>query len=146
MSISCRYALFNRKVAYANKTVHYNLLCVLHKQLTSTFHPPLLPSSLHFSFFWSFSFFPSIPLSFPPSLPVDPSVIGTDVTMVPDCTDLTQPSVLITVQPSLHSTVEMIGTTNELFYLGYICEGSSFVAKNLSRSVSLTVCDILLDL
>ena len=95
--------------------------------------PPSIPPCLAPSFFPSF-LLPSLLFS----LSLDPSVVGTGVTMVPNCTDRSQPSVLITVQPSLHSTIKMIDTSNEQFHLGYNCEGSLFLAKNFSQNVSLT--------
>ena len=77
----------------------------------------------------------------PPSIlpSIDPSVIGTCVTMAPVCTTLTEPRVQFTVQPSLHDIFISTSTTDEKLHFGYICEGSTFVAKNISGNVSVTL-------
>ena len=108
----------------------HNLLSLHAKTMLLNFkvHSSLPPSLLSFLF---------VPLSI--HLSTDPSVIGTGVTMVPVCTTLTEPRVQFTVQPSLHDIFISTSTINEKFHFGYICEGSTFVAKNISGNVSLTL-------
>ena len=57
--------------------------------------------------------------------------------MVPICTELIEPKVLATVHSSLREDFRLASIKNEEFHFGYVCEGSVFVAKNISRSVSL---------
>ena len=108
----------------------YYLLSLHAKAMSLNFkvHSSLPPSLLSFLL---------VPPSILPS--IDPSVIGTGVTMAPVCTTLTEPRVQLTVQPSLHDIFISTSTTDEKFHFGYICEGSTFVAKNISGNVSLTL-------
>ena len=57
--------------------------------------------------------------------------------MVPICTGLTEPKVQATVNSPLREEFPLTSTIDEMFHFGYICEGSAFVAKNITRNVSL---------
>ena len=105
--------------------------------------PPSLLSlpSHHPSSLPPFSLPPSFPSSPSPPSPQDPNVIGTDVSLSADCTELRQPRVQFTVEPLIRATFNQGNVTDEEVSFGYVCSRNRIiqVAQNFTRNVSTYV-------
>ena len=51
------------------------------------------------------------------------------------CSDLSEPKVMVTVLPELYDIILSVDTQYESIYIGYECEGSVSISRNISDTV-----------